>query len=180
MAAKMLYDYPDASAVPVKLYEGTITKANVIKGGLTVDDAITYNAPIAKGDYVKIRSDENSGGEIVVEKVTLGSNEVNDIHGVVIDSPSGDDQVTATGGTPAHAQRRVATVMFFGHRIRMFDVTIAGAIRGGYSILYSESAAGVVEGSATLANGDAVACAYAAAGSVIPVLLGYYGFHPGD
>lgn len=182
MTAKFRYEYPDASAVPVKLEEGAITRADVeLPDGTIVEDAITARAgAIVKGDYVKFHSDQNSSGEVVMSKVTLGSNEVNDVCGVVIDSPLGEDNTTATSGTPAHAYRRRATVMMFGHRMTMMDVTAAGAIRAQYSVLFSEAAAGVIEGSATLANGDAVAAAYTAASGEVPVLLGYYGFHPGD
>jgi hypothetical protein len=182
MTAVNRYEYPDASAVPVKLEEGAITRADVeLPDGTIVEDAITARASgIVKGDYVAFYSDQNSGGEVVMTKVTLGSNEVNNVHGVVIDSPIGEDNTTATSGTPAHAQRRRATVMMFGHRMTMMDVTSAGALRAGYSALFSESAAGIIEGSATLANGDAVIAAYTAASGEAPVLLGYYGFHPAD
>jgi len=182
MASRYSYKGMSSKILPVKLYEGAITRADKFgPDGLLIEDTVAYDAPIAKGDLVKIRSDETSGGEIVVEKVTLGSDEVNDAIGIVIDTPFGNDTVTATGGTPAHAQRRSASVRCFGDDlIEEFDVTSAGAIRGGYSVLFSESAAGVVEGSATLANGDAVALAYCAASGIIPVLMGYSGFHPGD
>lgn len=182
MAARFSYKDMDSSCLPVKLYEGTITKADVIgPDGLIVEDTITYQYPLEKGDLVSFYSDKNSGGEIVVQKVTLGSNEVNDAAGIVIDAPMGNDAVTATGQTPAHAQRRSATIKCFGDPIiEEFDVTDAGAIRAMYSVLFSESAAGVVEGSATLANGDAVAMAYTAASGIVPVLMGYAGFHPGD
>lgn len=182
MAARFSYKDMDSSCLPVKLFEGTITKADVIgPDGLVIEDTITYQYPIAKGDLVAFYSDQNSGGEVVVQKVTLGSNEVNDAAGIVIDSPMGNDAVTATSGTPAHAQRRSATIKCFGDPIiEEFDVTDAGAIRAMYSVLFSESAAGVVEGSATLANGDAVAMAYTAASGIVPVLMGYAGFHPGD
>lgn len=183
MAARFAYNYgPDEmDKVPVKLYEGTVTIADKLgPDGTTIEDTVTYSAPIAKGDYVAFYSDSNSGGEIVVTKVTLGSNEVNDAVGIVADNPIGNDTVTASSGTPAHAQRRSATIKMFGSRIQEHTATSAGAIRAMYTVLYSEAAAGVIEGSATLANGAMVAAAYTAASGTVPCLMGYYGFHPGD
>ena len=181
MTAINRYEYPDASAIPVKLEEGAITRADAeMPDGTIVEDAITARASgIVKGDYVKFYSDQNSGGEVVMQKVTLGTNEVNDVHGVVIDSPMGEDNVTATSGTPAHAQRRRATVMMFGHRMTMMQATNA-AIRAAYSVSWNESTANVTELSATLANGNMVAAAYTAASGEVPTLLGYYGFQPSD
>jgi hypothetical protein len=182
MAARFSYKDMDSSRLPVKLYEGTITKADVIgPDGLIVEDTITYQYPLEKGDLVSFYSDANSGGEIVVQKVTLGSDEVNNAAGIIIDTPMGNDAVTATSGAPAHAQRRSATIKCFGDPIiHEFDATDAGAIRAMYSVLFSEAAPGVIEGSATLANGDAVAMAYTAASGIVPVLMGYSGFHPKD
>ena len=182
MTARFSYKDMDSSCLPVKLYEGAITKADVIgPDGLVIEDTVSYAAPLVKGDLVAFYSDTNSGGEVVVQKVTLGSDEVNDAAGIVIDAPMGNDAVTATGGTPAHAQRRSATIKCFGDPIiEEFDVTDAGVIRAMYSVLFSEAAAGVIEGSATLANGDAVAMAYTAASGIVPVLMGYAGFHPKD
>jgi hypothetical protein len=180
MAARFDYNNIDVNKVPVKFYEGTVTRSTALSGGLVVDDAMTYSAQISKGDKVIFYSDANSGGEIVMQKVTLGSNEVNDVHGIVIDDPIGSDDVTATSGTPAHAQRRGGTVKMKGVAMTTMDVTDAGAIRAAYSVKYSESADGVIEGSATLANGDAIAAAYTAASGKIPVLEGYHGFHPAD
>lgn len=182
MAARFSYKDMDSSKLPVKLYEGTVTKADKFgPDGLLVEDTIAYSAEIQKDDLVAFYSDANSSGEIVVQKVTLGSNEVNDAAGQVIDTPMGNDTVTASSGTPAHAQRRSATIKCFGDPVvHEFDVTSAGAIRAMYSVLFSEAAEGVIEGSATLANGNAVAMAYTAASGIIPVLMGYAGFHPGD
>lgn len=181
MAAVRIYEgYPDAENVPVKCYEGTVTKSDVIKGGLTVDDAITYSAPLQKGDLFKVKDDSSGEGYIVVEKVTLGSSEVNDAHGMLVDAPRGDDQVTATSGTPANADRRIATARFFGSKLVVMNVSATAAIRAGYTIVYDEAAEGIKEGSTTLANGSAVNLANTAAGGKAPVLIGYGGFNPAD
>lgn len=182
MAARFSYKDLDSGRLPVKLYEGTVTKADKFgPDGLLIEDTIAYSAEIQKGDYVAFYSDNGSGGEIVVQKVTLGSNEVNDVHGIVIDTPMGNDTVTASSGTPAHAQRRSATIRCLGDKvIEEFTATSAGAIRAAYSVSFSEAADGVIEGSATLDNGNMVAMAYTAASGIVPVLMGYSGFHPAD
>lgn len=184
MAERRSYIYGPTKidSVPCKLYEGTITLSDVeLPDGSIQEDAITRSASLKKGDLVKFYSDSANPGVIQVEKVTLGSNEVNDAVGIISDNPiGGDDGVTATSGTPVLAQRRVATVKMFGSRIEEFDVTAAGAIRAQYAVSYSESAAGVIEGSATLANGNMIAAAYTAASGIIPVLMGYYGYQPAD
>lgn len=168
--------------IPVVLYEGTVTLSDVeLPDGSIQEDAITRSAALKKGDLVKFYSDSANPGVIQVEKVTLGSNEVNDAVGIISDNPVGaDDGVTASSGTPVLAQRRVATIKAFGARIDEFDVTAAGAIRAQYAVSYSEAAAGVIEGSATLANGNMIATAYTAASGIVPVLMGYYGYHPAD
>ena len=181
MAARFSYVGIDPNRLPVKLYEGTVTKADKFgPDGLLVEDTVAYQYEIQKGDLVAFYSDANSGGEVVVTKVTLGTNEVNDAAGIVIDTPMGNDTVTASSGTPAHAQRRSATIRCFGVQIEEFDVTAAGNLRAMYSAIFSEAAEGVIEGSATLANGDMVIMAYTAASGIVPVLMGYSGFHPGD
>jgi hypothetical protein len=174
------FNSDDMDGVPVKLYEGTVTRSDVVKGGLVIEDVAVYSAPCVKGDLVKFYSDSSNPGVMVMEKVTLGSNEVNDAHGRLVDDPIGADDTTASSGTPINALRRTASVKMFGHRIEEFDNTAAGALRAGYSALFSEAAEGVIEGSATLANGVMVIAAYTAASGIVPCLMGYYGFHPGD
>lgn len=168
--------------VPVILYEGAVTLSDVeLPDGSIQEDVITRVAPLKKGDLVKFYSDSSNPGVIQVEKVTLGSDEVNDAVGILSDNPiGGDGGVTAHNGTPVLAQRRVATMKAFGARIEEFDATNAGNIRANYSVKYSEAAAGIIEGSATLANGEMIAAAYTAASGIVPVLMGYYGFHPKD
>lgn len=182
MTARYSYKGMNSQRLPVKLYEGAITKADKFgPDGLLIEDTVAYAAELQKGDKVAFYSDANSGGEIVVQKVTLGSNEVNDVAGIIIDTPMGNDSVTATSGTPAHAQRRSATIRCLGNPIvEELDVTDDAAVRAMYSIKYSESKDGVVEDSATLANGRMVAMAYTAASGKVPVLTGYAGFQPAD
>ena len=159
-----------------------MTRGDVeLPDGSTQSDVITARSGgLAKGDYVKFYSDSSNPGVIIVEKVTLGSNEVNDAIGVLAEDPKGNDSSTTTGGTPTHALRRVASMKAFGHRIEEFDVTSVGALRANYSALFSEAAAGIIEGSATLANGDMIIAAYTAASGIAPVMMGYYGHHPAD
>lgn len=184
MAERRSYIYgPDKiDSVPVVLYEGTNTLSDVeLPDGSTQKDVITRSAVLKKGDLVKFKDDSTNPGIIQVEKVTLGSNEVNDVVGKITDNPvGGDDESTLTGQVPTITHRRVATVKMFGQRIEEFPVTAAGNIRAMYSALYSEAAAGVIEGSGTLANGNMVIAAYTAASGTVPVLMGYCGFQPGD
>lgn len=184
MAERKSYVFaPDQmEGIPVICYEGTVTRGDVeLPDGSIQSDVITARSEgLKKGDLVKFYSDSSNPGVIIVQKVTLGSNEVNDAVGVLADNPLGNDNTTATGQTPAFAQRRVASMKAFFHRIEEFDVTSAGAIRANYSVLFSEAAEGVIEGSSTLANGNMIAAAYTAASGIVPCAMGYYGFHPGD
>lgn len=183
MAARKSYNYgpEDMDGIPVVLYEGTATRGDTEgPDGLIIEDAITRQYPLKKGDLVKFYSDSNNPGIVQVEKVTLGSDEVNDAVGRLADDPlAKGDSVTVSGAVPAIGQRRVATMKAFGSRMEEFKAT-GGAIRAQYSAKFDESAAGVVEGSATLANGSMVAAAYTALNGITPVLMGYYGFHPED
>ena len=177
-----VYGPEDMDGIPVILYEGTLTRGDTEgPDGLEIEDAVTRQYPIKKGDLVAFYSDSNNPGVIQVTTVTLGSNEVNDAVGIIGDNPIAKaDAVTTSGQVPALAPRRVATMKAFGTRIEEFDVTSAGAIRAMYSVSFSEAAEGVIEGSATLANGDMLAAAYVAASGVVPCLMGYCGFHPAD
>ena len=181
MTARFSYANMDPQKLPVKLYEGTITKADKFgPDGLLVEDTIAYSSELAKGDLVIFYSDSNSGGEVVVQAAGLGSNDVDNAVGIIIDTPFGNDTVTASSGTPAHAQRRSATIRCFGTQIEEFTAT-AAAIRAMYKLQFSESTADAVEeDSATLTQGCNVAMAYTAASGIVPVLMGYNGFMAAD
>ena len=181
MTARFSYANMDPQRLPVKLYEGTITRADKIGAdGLVVEDTVAYNSQLEKGDLVIFYSDSNSGGEVVVTTAGLGNDNVDNAVGIIIDTPIGNDTVTATNGTPAHAQRRSATIRCFGTQIEEFTAT-AAAIRAMYKVQFSESTADAIEeDSSTLTAGAAVAMAYTAASGICPVLMGYNGFLPAD
>ena len=69
MATVKRYEFPHADAISVKLEEGAITRGDIEDGGLIIKDVITARVgKLKKGDLVKFTSDQNSGGEIVMEK----------------------------------------------------------------------------------------------------------------
>ena len=182
MASRFAYDFTDnLPKIPVKLYEGTATRGDVIGAdGLVLPDAITYSAPIVKGDYVKLKDDSNSGGEIVVEKFVPG-NEENNIIGKIVDSPKGTDAVTTSGQTPAHAQRRRASIGI--RAVAVTDMVADGVQVAGQNVVYKESGASVTVtagGAVPAANGVQVALTHALDGVKFPVALGYFGYNPAD
>jgi hypothetical protein len=182
MAARFAYDFSDnLPKIPVKLYEGTATRGDVIGAdGLVMTDAITYSAPIVKGDYVKLKDDSNSGGEIVVEKFVPG-NEENNIIGRIVDAPKGTDAVTTSGQAPAHAQRRRATLAL--RAVAVVEMTADGVQVAGQNCVYKESGASVTVtagGAVPAANGVQVALAHALDATKFPVALGYFEYQPAD
>ncbi len=181
MAARFSYADMDPKALPVKLYEGTFTRADTIgPDGLVQEDSGTYSAQLEKGDLVIFYSDSTSNGEVVVTSAGLGSDNVDTAVGVIIDTPFGSDGTTTSGETPAHAQRRSATIRCFGAQIEEFDAT-AAVIRAQYKLQWSESTADAVEeDSATLTQGCNVAMAYTPANGIVPVLMGLNGFMAAD
>lgn len=183
MTARFSYKGMDSQRLPVKLSEGTLTRADTIgPDGLVYEDQGTYSAELQKGDKVIFVSDSNSGGEIVVGAAGLGSNDVDVAVGEIIDVPFGSDGVTASGQTPAHAQRRSATIRCYGDPIiEEFDVDSSAAVRAQYKLQWSEDDAGAVEeDSSTLTAGCNVAMAYTAADGKVPVLMGLSGFMAAD
>jgi hypothetical protein len=183
MAARFSYKGMDSQRLPVKLYEGTITKADKFgPDGLLVEDTVAYSAELQKGDKVIFYSDSNSGGEIVVTAAGLGSNDVDVAVGEIIDTPMGNDTATTSSGTPAHALRRSATIRCYGDPIvEEFDVDTGAAVRAQYKLQWSEDDAGAVEeDSSTLTAGCNVAMAYTAADGKVPVLMGLSGFMAAD
>ena len=178
MTARFSYANMDPQKVPVKLYEGYVTVADKIgPDGMVIEDTVAYSAPLVKGDKVKVYSDSTSGGEIVMQKYAEGS-DVDIAYGVVIDTPMGADNTTATTYTPTHALRRSATVRFFGTQIEEHENTSGTYITAGYNVVWDESDDGVVVGALTgntLVNGSAVALAYTAAAGFVPVLRGFNG-----
>ena len=103
MTARFSYANMDPQRLPVKLYEGYVTRADTIgPDGLVVEDAVTYSSQLSKGDYVIPYSDSNSSGEVVVTTAGLGSNDVDNAIGIIIDTPFGADPDTVTTYTPTH------------------------------------------------------------------------------
>jgi hypothetical protein len=168
--------------LPVKCYEYTVTvSSDAVNGrGDTYDRVVIYATPIKKGDRVVPYNDSNSGGEIVVSKYLPGD-DVDQVLGVCLENPSGSDNTTANGGSPAHAQRRVATIAFFGDAV-MSDVDAEGAMTAGYGCGWGESAATptLVPVTSTPTAGAIVALAYAASGAKFPALYGFSGYGAKD
>lgn len=182
MTARFSYADIDVKALPVKLYEGYVTRADTIgPDGLVVEDAISYSSQLSKGSLVIFKSDSNSGGEVVVEAAGLGANDIDNAVGIIIDTPFGNDASTVTTYTPTHALRRSATIRCFGTQIEEFDVDTGAAVRAMYKLQWSEDDAGAVEeDSSTLTAGCNVSMHYAAADAKVGVLMGYNGFMAAD
>lgn len=176
-----LYKYLNyANKVPCKLYEGTRTEytGQADDGGqVTVG---VYSAELSKGDLVKLK-DHTTNGTILVEKAAA-ANDADIAHGILIDDPIGDDNVTASGGTPAAAQQRRGSVVFFGGLIYPFTASATGAISPGDTVAMDENEDNEFEVDQDYAdltatpsntyNGSAISLSYAAAGEQTPILFG--------
>ena len=182
MTARFSYKNMNPQAVPVKLYEGHVDIADAIgPDGMVIEDAVTYSDKLEKGDLVVFYDSSTSGGEVVVTAAGLGSNDVDNAVGVIIDTPFGNDNSTVTTYTPTHALRRSATVRLFGTQIEEFDVDSGAAVRAMYKLQWSEDDANAVEeDSSTLTAGCNVSMHYAAADAKVAVLMGYNGFMAAD
>lgn len=166
--------------VTCHLEEGAITRADIEDpaGGI-IEDAITARvAGVAKGDLVRLVGTDTNKGSIVVEKATA-ANEGNVVIGIVVSSPEGVDNVTATTDTPAHAQRRIASVALFG--LGVIELETDATTEPGVAIELSESETGIIgDQGAVAANGGWVALSYGVDGEKVPVLVGYSGYLPAD
>lgn len=166
--------------VPCELYEGTRTEytGQADDGGeLTIG---VYSAELEKGDLVKLK-DHTTNGTILVEQAAAGDDK--DVaHGILIDDPIGSDTVTATGGTPAAAQRRSGTVAFFGTGVFPFVASATGAISPGDMVAMDENEnnefevdvdyADITATPSNTYNGSAISLGYAAAGYQTAILFG--------
>ena len=170
------YQYIDSlPKAPATLYEGTRTEYT----GQTDDGGETtvgvYSAVLAKGDLVKVK-DHTTNGLLLVEKVAVDGNVA---HGILIDDPIGEDTVTATGGTPAVADRRTGTVAFFGQGIIDLVVSSTGAVSPGDSLGLDANEANEVEQEVAYTSVDEsdsgntfTALTYGAAGYYVACLIG--------
>jgi hypothetical protein len=176
-----LHKYIDnVPKIPCNLYEGTRTEytGQADDGGETTVGV--YSAEISKGNLVKIK-DHSTNGTILVELAAAG-NDKDIAHGVVIDDPIGEDTATATGGTPAAAVQRTATVAFFGQMSFPFLASATGAISPGDMVAMDESEqdefevdvdyADITATPTSAYNGSAISLGYAAAGSYVDILFG--------
>jgi len=177
------YNYIDKMVkIPVKLYEGTRTEYT----GQTDDGGETtigvYSAPVEKWDFVKIK-DHTTNGLVLAEAATSG-NEGNFIHGIIIDDPIGEDTVTATGGTPAAAQRRTATMAVFAMGVKEMTVSANAAVSPGDKVGLDENETNEIMTLTAYAsvatNGDLISLGYGAAGYSVPVAIGCTCYHPAD
>ena len=164
--------------ISVKAFEGTITRYtnSVAPTGGINEGAAVYQYPIAKGDLVKLK-DHTDKGIILVEEAAAGDNIV---HGMAVSDPSGIDNVTASGGTPALAQQRVVDVAFIGLGVIELTVSATGAVSPGDVVGLDADEPHEVEvehdysGGAVIAGDNAkmVALTYAAAGEKVALLVG--------
>lgn len=171
-----LHTYTDSlPKIPANLYEGTRTEYT----GQTDDGGETtlgvYSAPLAKGDLVKIRN-HTTNGLFLVEKAAAGDNT---IIGQLIDTPIGEDTVTASGGTPATAQQRIGTIALFGMGVITLTASSTGAVAPGDSLGLDADEVGEVEQEVAYTSVDEsdsgnafTALTYAAAGEKVAVLIG--------
>jgi hypothetical protein len=183
MTARFSHKYIDnLPRVPVKCYEYTVTVAeNAVNGrGDTIDRVVIYATPLEKDDLVVLYADSNSEGEIVVSKYIPGD-DVDQVHGILIDNPEGNDDTTANGGTPAHAQRRTASVAFFGDAVDD-RVDAEGTMTAAYGCGWGESAATptLVPVTSTPTAGAIVALASVSSGARFPALYGFNGYGAKD
>ena len=170
------YTYTDSlPKVPANLYEGTRTEYTG-QGDDGGESTIgVYSAPISKGDLVKIK-DHTTNGLFLVEKLAAGDNTM---IGMVIDDPIGEDTVTATGGTPATANQRVATVALFGMGVIDLVVSSTGAVSPGDSLGIDANEEDEVEQEVAYTSVDEsdsgnalTALTYGAAGYYVACLIG--------
>ena len=171
----------NANKIPCNLYEGTRTEytGQTDTGGETTVGV--YSAELEKGDLVKLK-DHSTNGTILVE-LAAAANDADIAHGILIDDPIGEDTVTASGGTPAAAQQRTGTVVFFGNPVVYpMMASATGAICPGDMVAMDESEdsefevdvdyADITATPSNTYNGSAISLGYAAAGSYTPILFG--------
>ena len=170
------YAYTDSlPKVPAQLFEGTRTEYT----GQTDDGGETtigvYSPEISKGDLVKIK-DHTTNGLFLVEKAAAGDNT---IVGICLDDPIGEDTATATGGTPAAAVRRTATIGVFAMGVIDLVASATGAVAPGDSLGLDADEANEVEQEVAYTSVDEsdsgntfTALTYAAAGSYVAVAIG--------
>lgn len=162
------------------LSEGALTRADAEDpAGGTIEGSITRAAPVKKGDLVTLVAASTTKGDMVFAKAPVG-NEENFVHGVVVSSPEGIDDVTVSGQEPAHAQRRKCSVALFGTAV--IELESNGTIEPACAVGISESEANIVGklAAAPTENGGWVALSYAVDGEKIPILIGFSGFVPAD
>lgn len=145
--------------------EGNYTVMESVQGIAGNDSVGVFSAPIHKGDYVKLGTEDK-----VVELATQGDK----IIGQVIDHPQfyGDrPNETSTSGT---YNRRIATVQLWGDHVKAFKLKEDNkAVAVGDSIVFT----GDNEFDKASGTTDSIALQSAKAntGAKITVLLGYRG-----
>lgn len=160
----------------IQAFEGTLTRYtdSVSPRGGVNEGAAVYQYPIAKGDFVKIKT-HSVQDQILVERSAAGDELV---VGIAVASPQGIDNTTVSGQTPAADNRRLVDVAFFGLGIVEMGVSATGAISPGDIVGLDADERNAVEtqiayGSvATGDQGKMQALGYAAAGTFVSVLIG--------
>lgn len=146
--------------------EGNATAATV-KGPRGDMSGVTYAAPIAKGDFVKLSS---------AAVYTIAKNDGPAVLGMVQSEPIGPVNETKTqAAMVGDGTLRTVVVELFGTMIREVALDAnAGAISIG-TFLTSADGQTMTDVGATKERAVALADASAASGDTIPVLFGYYG-----
>lgn len=146
--------------------EGNATAATV-KGPRGDMKGVTYAAPIAKGDFVKLSTDA---------VYTVAKNDAAIVLGIAQSEPIGPVNVTTTQAAMiTNKTLRSVVVEVFGHMIREVPLAAdAGAIAVGTPL---STADGQTFTDAGVPTGRAIALADAGAASAdtIPVLFGFFG-----
>tara|TARA_R110001592_G_scaffold40193_1_gene132129 strand:- start:2974 stop:3498 length:525 start_codon:yes stop_codon:yes gene_type:complete len=152
--------------VTFQVAEGNAT-AVTVKGPRGDMSGVTYAAPVAKGDLVKISS---------AACYTVAKNDGAVILGIAQSEPIGPVNVSTTQAAMVTAKTlRTVTVELFGKMIREVKLAAdAGAVALGMPLTSADGQTFTDAGAGTN-NCIALADAGAASGDTIPVLFGFYG-----
>lgn len=150
--------------LPFFVEEGNYTVMESVQGIAGNDEVGVFSAPVHKGDFVKLTSEDN-----VVAPATSSDK----IIGQVIDHPTFYGDRPNGSATSGNYNRRIATVQLWGDFVHALQLTEENkAVAVGDAVEY------VGDNVFDKANsGDTIALesAKAGAGTKIPVLFGYRG-----
>lgn len=155
--------------VTFQCLEGNATASTVVgtRGSM---GGVSYAAPIAKGDLVKL----DTACTWACTKVAAGNN---DLLGIVVSDPVGDLEATMTQANQITNKRlRTCVVQVFGTLIR--EVALASnnaALAIGDSVAHDDAQVNKFDKDGTANTTLALADAAGSSGDTVPVLFGWYG-----